>query len=555
MVTRKHVDKASSRGGKPRVAIYTRVSTPEQAKREISVADQVKQLRAASHDREWEVVAEFTDAASAWKGKRPGYDEMLRQATSPARPFDIVFVHSLSRYSRKMLGSEQGFEILESVGVKVSSLTEMIEGDEGWLARSIIAMFSEQSSRETSKHVTRTRRENALQGFWNGGTPPLGLKAVAVDQDFGGKTKKRLAEDEQWSPTVRLIFKLHREGDGEGHPLGTVGIASYLNANKVPTRTGTLWHVSQVHRILTNEAYVGRVYMNRVNRRTGAERPREEWVFSPAPALVTEREFEETQVRLMERRPDHQAPRITTSDVLLGGLAHCQGCGGAMSAGSGTSKTGKVYTYYHCARRATRGASACPNPQRVPREKLDETVLNALSGQLLTGARVMELTNAVAKRRHEGAGDEAKELAAVKAALAALEKKQAKLVHALLDGKLSETATVRHMQMEMETEQDRLRTLVRLRTAKMKSELKPLDLEQAERLSSQLRQNLLLAPVEISRRYVRALVVRVDVGPGEVIIQGESQTLAGAAASAGADFTGVHSSEREWRTERDSNPR
>lgn len=311
------------------------------------------------------------------------------QATSPARPFDIVFVHSLSRYSRKMLGSEQGFEILESVGVKVSSLTEMIEGDEGWLARSIIAMFSEQSSRETSKHVTRTRRENALQGFWNGGTPPLGLKAVAVDQDFGRKTKKRLAEDEQWSPTVRLIFKLHREGDGEGHPLGTVGIASYLNANKVPTRTGTLWHVSQVHRILTNEAYVGRVYMNRVNRRTGA------------------------------------------------------------------------------------------------------------------------------------------------------------------DGKLSETATVRHMQLEMETEQDRLRTLVRLRTAKMKSELKPLDLEQAERLSSQLRQNLLLAPVEISRRYVRALVGRVDVGPGEVIIQGESQTLAGAAANAGADFTGVHSSEREWRTERE----
>ena len=37
-------------------------------------------------------------------------------------------------------------------------------------------------------------RENAQQDFWNGTTPPLGYKAVAVEQR-GTKLKKRLRAD------------------------------------------------------------------------------------------------------------------------------------------------------------------------------------------------------------------------------------------------------------------------------------------------------------------------------------------------------------------------
>lgn len=297
-----------ARTGRKKAALYTRVSTERQSAHEISEIDQLKQLRRACQERGYDIAEEFNDAASAFKGRRPEFEKMFARAISPEHPYDIIFVHSLSRYYRDMLMSEQRFRELERHGVEVISLTENIEGEAGWVLRTMIAMFNEHSSRETAKHVKRTRIENAKQGFWNGGKPPIGYIAVPCGEKFGDKTKKRLAEDPEWAPKVRLIFRLHREGDGEGHALGAVGICDYLNRHGYKTRTGGLWHASTVHRILTNEAYVGRVYMNKTDTRTGIERPREEWVYSPAPPLVSDEEFEETQLRLRERCPDRQPP-------------------------------------------------------------------------------------------------------------------------------------------------------------------------------------------------------------------------------------------------------
>jgi site-specific DNA recombinase len=556
-MVRRRKDQSPRQVRRPRVAVYLRVSTDRQAANEISLVDQRGQLLRACADRGWDVAGEFSDAASAFLGKRPGFEEFLALALSDDRPFDKFFVHSLSRYSRDALLSEQHFRVLQQAGVEIVSLTEDIGGDSGWLLRHVIAMCNEQSSRETSKHVYRTRVENAKQGYWNGGIPPLGYKAEAVlEKDFGDKVKKRLVEDKEWSPVVREIFRLHREGDGEGHPLGATGIAAYLNRTGQLTRSEKRWYVGSVYNVLTNEAYCsGGVCMNRVERRTGIERPEEEWVFSPCPVLISDTEFEDTQARLISRHRTQQAPRTVTSDVLLGGIVCCGGCGGGMTAGTGTGRNNTTYNYYVCGRRARAGAAACESPQRMRREELDEAVLDAVGQQLLTPDRILELTNAVAERRRAGEGDAAKELAGAKETLAVVDKKLVKLVTTVIDGTLVESSTTRKMQEQLEDEKERVTALIKLKTKKLRQTMKPIDATEANHLSLQLRKNLTAATPQISRRYIRAFVSRVEVTTGQIVIEGSNNAVAEVATAPEGVTPPVQSFDREWRTGWDSNPR
>lgn len=66
--------------------------------------------------------------------------------------------------------------------VKLVSITQPV-GDEDdpvqTMMRKVIALFDEYQSKESAKHVLRSMKENARQGFWNGAAPPLGLS-------FGG---------------------------------------------------------------------------------------------------------------------------------------------------------------------------------------------------------------------------------------------------------------------------------------------------------------------------------------------------------------------------------
>ena len=57
-------------------------------------------------------------------------------------------------------------------------------------------------------------KENARQGFWNGALPPIGYRIVEAAEQRGHRVKKALEIDHIQAKTVRLIFRLAREGDG-----------------------------------------------------------------------------------------------------------------------------------------------------------------------------------------------------------------------------------------------------------------------------------------------------------------------------------------------------
>ncbi|WP_234682348.1 recombinase zinc beta ribbon domain-containing protein [Bradyrhizobium monzae] len=108
------------------------------------------------------------------------------------------------------------------------------------MMRQIMALFDEYQSKENAKHVLRAMNENARQGFWNGAPPPIGYRIVAAEQR-GSKTKKKLEIDPLHADTVRLIYRLFLEDDGNSGPLGVKAITCHLNERRggaMTLRTG-----------------------------------------------------------------------------------------------------------------------------------------------------------------------------------------------------------------------------------------------------------------------------------------------------------------------------
>lgn len=101
---------------------------------------------------------------------------MIEAGTSKPAPFDIVVVHSFSRFFR------DHFELEFYVRKLVSITQEMGDDPMRVMMRQIMALFDEYQFKENAKHVMRALKENARQGFWNGSLPPIGYRVVAAEQ-------------------------------------------------------------------------------------------------------------------------------------------------------------------------------------------------------------------------------------------------------------------------------------------------------------------------------------------------------------------------------------
>ena len=241
--------------GVTRVAFYARVSTARQAEHDLSIPDQIRQGEAFCERKAWELVRVFTEpGASATDDRRPAFQEMIDLACSPDHPFDVILFHSFSRFSRDAMLFEFYARRLRKVGVQLVSLTQEVGDDPtSQLIRKVVVLFDEYSSQENAKHVRRSMRENARQGFWNGSRPPFGYTTREAGRR-GDKVKKVLAIDPVEAPVVRKIFDLYLGADGAA--IGVKAIANHLNKKGAALR-GKKFSVATVYGILTRTTYSG----------------------------------------------------------------------------------------------------------------------------------------------------------------------------------------------------------------------------------------------------------------------------------------------------------
>ncbi len=368
-----------------RAAIYLRVSTGRQAEHDLSIPDQKAQTEAWVAQRGWSIVAEYVEpGASATDDKRPQFQRMIERACDGENAFDVIVVHSFSRFFRDAFGLEFYLRKLAKHGVKLVSITQELGDDPAQvMMRQVIALFDEYQSKENAKHVLRSMKENTRQGFWNGSRPPLGYKVVEAERR-GARAKKKLAIDPIEAETVRLLFRLFVE--------------SWLNEHGHRTRSGGLWGVGRVHSLLTNPVYAGRLRFNRKDSRTRRIKAEAEYVYCDADPIISSTIFDGVQRTLKSRNPRVTPPRTVSGPILLTGLATCATCGGGMTMRAGTSRTGEIYRYYACNNAMKKGKTACKG-RSIRMDKLDALVTEHLADRLLQPERLTAMLTTLAGRR------------------------------------------------------------------------------------------------------------------------------------------------------------
>ncbi len=191
---------------------------------------------------------------------------------------------------------------------------------------------------------------------------------------------------------ARVVRQVYEHYTGTGWSIGA--ITRWLNDQRVATRKpGARWERSMVWAMLRNPAYRGaacfgktrvatRQRVTRPLRMRGGtatrdsanhERPREEWIEIPVPALIDEPIFARAQELLQENKV--RAQRRTIAPSLVQGLVSCRRCGYALSRTS-TRSSARLIHYYRClgsdAWRHLGGPRCTSRPVR--QDLLDETV-------------------------------------------------------------------------------------------------------------------------------------------------------------------------------------
>ncbi len=109
-----------------KVAIYTRVSTEEQAKEGYSIDAQIDKCKSFCDARGWEIFRLYKDPGySAGSMNRPSLELMLRDAKE--KKFDIILVYKIDRFSRNLKDLIMVLEDLKSKKINFTSVTEQID--------------------------------------------------------------------------------------------------------------------------------------------------------------------------------------------------------------------------------------------------------------------------------------------------------------------------------------------------------------------------------------------------------------------------------------------
>ena len=162
---------------------------------------------------------------SATDDRRPEFQRMIDAATTKPAAFDVIVVHSFSRFFRDQFQLEFYVRRLAKNGVRLVSITQEL-GDDPMsnMIRQIMALFDEYQSKENAKHTLRAMKENARQGFWNGSLPPIGYRIGGGraarpphQEDFGDRSSPSRDRAADLPPGARRQRRLWSDGRQVDH--------------------------------------------------------------------------------------------------------------------------------------------------------------------------------------------------------------------------------------------------------------------------------------------------------------------------------------------------
>ena len=180
-----------------RAVLYMRVSTVDQ-----HPETQLLDLRQMAAQRGYQIVTEYTDRISGTKAKRPGLDELMREARRGK--FDVVLVWASDRIARSVKHYLDVLDELNHLGIEFVSFRENIDTG-GPLGRAVVIIIGAIAELERNLIIERVRagmRRAKLEGR-HIGRKPLTLDRPAILRDRNrGQSLGQIAETHRISRTT-----------------------------------------------------------------------------------------------------------------------------------------------------------------------------------------------------------------------------------------------------------------------------------------------------------------------------------------------------------------
>jgi site-specific DNA recombinase len=224
-----------------KVAVYTRVSTEDQAKEGYSLEAQKERLLSYCEAQGWEL-AEFYEenGHSGRNTRRPAYQRMMEERAR----WDVILVMKMDRIHRNSKNFMIMMENLEKWGKKFTSMNESLDTSTA-VGRFVVDIIQRIAQLESEQIGERTymgmahKAENApgLLGF----NPPFGYCIREND----------LSIVPEEAETVRQIFARYSSGEAMND------IALSLNRAEILTRRKCAWTIWSISHLLHNPAYAG----------------------------------------------------------------------------------------------------------------------------------------------------------------------------------------------------------------------------------------------------------------------------------------------------------
>jgi site-specific DNA recombinase len=224
-----------------RVAIYTRVSTEDQAKEGFSLANQLARLKAYAEARDWTLAKKYVDDGHSGRStNRPAYQRMMQQKDE----WDVLLVLKMDRIHRNSKNFMEMMEDLNEWGKEFASMSESLDTSTamGRFVMDIIQRIAQLESEQIGERVYWGMSQKAKDGAGRlGFQPPYGY----AFQDG------RFVIVPQEAEIVERIYEQFLGGTSMH------AIADGLQEDDVPTKHGGKWARQTIAKILTNPVYCG----------------------------------------------------------------------------------------------------------------------------------------------------------------------------------------------------------------------------------------------------------------------------------------------------------
>jgi site-specific DNA recombinase len=514
-------------------AIYARVSSARQKKDE-TIGSQTQALREHAAQNRLDVPADWIFEDEGHSGAtlvRPAL-ERLRDLVAQGC-VDVVLVYSPDRLARKFAYQALLLEEFARAGVRA----EFVKGPRGdtpedQLLVQFQGMFAEYEKAQLAERYRRGKAYRARTGSVNVlSGAPFGYRYVRKSDHAGAAYE--IIEHEA-APVAEMFRRYADDG------ASIADLARWLTSQGAPTRTGKArWDRSVVWAMLRNPAYAGTAVfgktmatsgtpgLNRIARLQGrttprpvktVDRPRDQWLEIPVPAIVTGETFARVQQRLEDNK--RFAARNTKVPSLLQGLAACSGCGYGYYRGHTTTTAGNKIYYYRCLGSDNyryEGGRVCAN-KPVRADYLDQVVWDHITALLADPALIRaEISKRLETARTADPATRQRqrlELALAKAGTG---------ITAMITAYAEQLITIDELRARMPG--------LRARETSLRSQLSALDAQLADREAylkladdlegflAQLRGNAATSTVEDRQRVLRLLVKDVLIGPENITIR------------------------------------